>query len=54
MFGSDGFGVFGISLALTFGTGIPLSAAMAYAEGTRFDSVTTELSTFLDSTSSTR
>ena len=41
--------VMSISLAFTFGIGISLGAAMAYAEGTRFDSVATLLSIFLNS-----
>ena len=41
--------VMSISLAFTFGIGISLGAAMAYAEGTPFDSVTTLLSIFLNS-----
>lgn len=38
-----------ISLAFTFGIGITLGAAMAYAEGTMFDSVSTIVSIFLNS-----
>ncbi len=38
-----------ISLAFTFGIGISLGAAMAYAEGSRFDSISTLVSIFLNS-----
>lgn len=38
-----------VSLAFTFGIGISLGAAMAYSEGTRFDSISTLLSIFLNS-----
>ena len=41
--------VMSISLAFTFAIGISLGAAMAYAEGTRFDSVATLFSIFLNS-----
>lgn len=41
--------VMSVSLALTFGIGIGLGAIMAYAEGSRFDSVTTIISIFLNS-----
>ncbi|WP_276256696.1 ABC transporter permease [Halomontanus rarus] len=41
--------IMSISLALTFGIGISLGAAMAYTEGSRFDYVSTLLSIFLNS-----
>jgi len=41
--------IMSVSLVLTFGIGITLGAAMAYAEGSRFDSVSSLLSILLNS-----
>jgi len=41
--------IMSISLILTFGIGITLGAAMAYAEGSRFDSISSLLSILLNS-----